>query len=101
MPKQAKRTFYDIYANILAFLARRGAGRITQIARYSNLPVDRAKRVLNDMVVADLVRRRREEESTTYAITPRGYEYLELYRRLRKLIAPSIIEERPGWLIED
>jgi len=80
-----KRTIYDIYADILIFLSVVGNARITRIARFANLPVDRAKNILIKMYSIGLLRKREEKGAIFYYMTRRGYEYLSLYKRLKLL----------------
>ena len=89
----ARRTVYDIYADVLRYVAIRPGCRISYIARYSNLPLDRANRVLMDMVKANLIRLEYKRGVKTYTVTERGYEYLELYKRLKRLLSPILGEE--------
>ncbi len=86
MGRYVRRTFYDVYADILNFLTRAGSSRITQIARYSNLPVDRAKKILKEMAEKGLIKEYSEEGRVTYTVTAKGYMYLELYGRLKKIV---------------
>jgi len=79
-----KRSVYDIYADILGYLSVTGRSRITRIARFANLPLDRAKKVLDRMVMCGLLRVERGD-AIYYRITRRGYEYIEIYKRLRRL----------------
>jgi len=80
-----KRTIYDIYADVLIFLSVVGSARITRIARFANLPVDRAKNILIKMYSIGLLRKREEKGAIFYYMTRRGYEYLSLYKRLKLL----------------
>jgi len=81
-----KRNCYDIYADVLSFLTRVREARITRVARYSNLPVDRARKVLEEMAAAGLIAAEPRGGYVAYRATARGYEYLQLYRRLRRLV---------------
>jgi len=81
-----RRSIYDIYAEILEYLSRIGESKITRIARYANLPLDRANRILNQMVELRLLRMKTSKGRRSYGITQKGYEYLEYYRRLKRLL---------------
>ena len=78
----SKRSRVDIYAEILEALKRKGPTRITRISYAAGLPVDRTKRLLNDLSSFGLTFVREGEEETSYSITHRGLEFLEAYWRL-------------------
>ena len=82
----ARRCRYDIYASILAYVAAAGRARVTEIARFSNLPLNRAKRYLREMAELGLIREYSSERGRFYAATERGFEYTALYRRIRALV---------------
>ena len=81
-----RRCRHDIYASILAYIESVGEARVTDIARFSNLPVDRAKRYLREMAELGLIREHIEGRSTSYVATSRGFEYSSLYKRVRMLV---------------
>ncbi len=81
-----KRTKYDIYADILTYLAIVGEERITKIARFANLPLDRARIILEMMCSNGLIRKIFKDNYCFYRISRRGYEYIALYKRLRLLV---------------
>ena len=77
-----RRCRHDIYADVLYALSRRGPMRITRLALWANMPVDRARRVLDRMKAVGLV----SEADGVYRIEPRGYQYLALLERVRSLL---------------
>ncbi|MHA1684858.1 MAG: winged helix-turn-helix domain-containing protein [Candidatus Heimdallarchaeaceae archaeon] len=90
------RTRYDIYADIMLVLRFYGKAGISQIARRANLPVDRAKSIVEFMCYRGLLLK---EKNTTdgpvwlYSATERGFRYLALYKELSRLVAELTPEE--------
>ncbi|RLG51289.1 MAG: hypothetical protein DRN99_08770 [Thermoproteota archaeon] len=80
-----RRCRHDIYASILAYIESVGEARVTEIARFSNLPVDRAKRYLREMAELGLIREYTNGKNT-YTVTRRGFEYAALYKRIKALV---------------
>jgi predicted transcriptional regulator len=88
--KELKRTRYDTYADILRVIAHRGHCTLSRAARSSNLPVDRAKKILTYLCDRGLLTKSMTEDHTVYRATARGFTYLELYKQIRTLVgAPS------------
>lgn len=90
------RTRYDIYADILLVLRFYDKAGISQIARRANLPVDRAKSIVEFMCYRGLVIKEKntgEGPIWFYIATERGYKYLELYKELARLVAELTEEE--------
>ncbi|NIQ06065.1 MAG: transcriptional regulator, partial [Candidatus Korarchaeota archaeon] len=56
MPKERRRTRYDIYADIIEIIARKGVCSLTRVSYGSNLPVDRAKKTLEFLVSHGFIR---------------------------------------------
>lgn len=84
---ERKRTKYDIYADIIEAVARKGMCSLTRASYGAGLPVDRAKKVLEFLVSHGFVREHAVGESKKYSVTKRGLEYLETYKRMRKFFA--------------
>lgn len=80
---------------MLEYLAAVGRARISWIARFANLPLDRARRLLGEMAFYSLVEEVEEGGGRYYRISERGYEYLELWRRLRVLMGARAGEGFP------
>jgi predicted transcriptional regulator len=59
---------------------------LTRISRAANLPVDRAKPILEFLQARQLILEDEDEHLTVYRITPRGVEFIELFKRLLKLL---------------
>ena len=82
-----RRTRYEIYADLLDAVARRGACGVTRASYGAKLPVDRAKRVLAFLATRGFVREEEVGDSKVYKVTKRGLEYLETFKQMRKLFA--------------
>ncbi|MEM3010729.1 MAG: winged helix-turn-helix domain-containing protein [Candidatus Bathyarchaeia archaeon] len=88
-----RRTKYEIYADLLEMVAKKGLCSVTRASYGANLPVDRAKRFLAFLASKGFVREEMVGDSRKYRITKRGLEYLETFKRMRKLFAA--LEETP------
>lgn len=82
-----RRTKYDIYVDLLKTVMKRGSCGVTRASYGANLPIDRAKKSLEFLASRGFVREEAIDDSTRYRITKRGIEYLEVFRRMRKLFA--------------
>jgi predicted transcriptional regulator len=51
------------------------------------LPVDRAKKFLSFLASRGFVKEEIIDDSTKYRVTKRGLEYLEVFKRMRKMFA--------------
>ena len=81
------RCRHDITADILRALRKHGPLRLSHIALKANLPLDRAKALLEDMARAGLIVK--DPTSQRYAITPKGHEWLSLYTMLNEVYTPE------------
>jgi len=66
---------------------RRKSCPITRASYGANLPVDRAKKFLRFLASRGFVKEERGDGSMRYKITKRGLEYLETFRKMRKMFA--------------
>jgi len=82
-----RRTKYDIYADILEVIAKKGVCSLTRISYGANMPVDRAKSILNYLVLHGFVKEVIAGNSRKYRATKWGLEYLETFKRMRKFFA--------------
>lgn len=73
----------DIVADVLYSVVEEGSSRISRIASMANLPLDRARPLVEDLVEKGLLTYRVEE--SVYEATDRAYEWLSLYRFLREV----------------
>ncbi len=83
----SRRTRYEIYADLLNIVAKRGACKLTRASYGANLPIDRAKKSLIFLASRGFVKAETVDDSRVYKITKRGLEYLETFKQMRKLFA--------------
>ena len=81
-----RRSKYEIYNEILKIVYYQVDLPLTRIARAANLPVDRAKPLLMFLKARSLIYDDEDDGLTVYRITPSGVEFLELFKRLEKLV---------------
>jgi predicted transcriptional regulator len=84
---EGRRTKYDIFADIVDVISRKGLCSLTRISYASNLPVDRAKKSLELLVSHGFIREIYAEDRKKYQATKWGLQYLETYRRMQKFFA--------------
>ena len=82
-----RRTKYEIYADLLWTVVKRKLCQITRASYGANLPVDRAKKFLNLLASRGFVKEERIDDSVKYRITKRGLEYLETFKKMKKMFA--------------
>jgi len=82
-----RRTRYEIYADLLWTVMKRKFCPITRASYGANLPVDRAKKFLHFLASRGFVKEETLDNSIRYCITKRGLEYLETFRKMRKMFA--------------
>lgn len=87
MTSEQRRTKYDIYANVIEIIAKKGLCSLTRISYGANMPVDRTKKILNFLVSHGFVREVTVSGSKKYRATKWGVEYLETFKRIRKFFA--------------
>lgn len=81
------RCRHDIIADILRTLREHGPLRLSHIALKANLPLDRAKALLEDLTRTGLIVK--DPSSQRYAVTPKGHEWLSLYTMLNEIYKPE------------
>jgi len=84
---ERRRTKYDIYADIIEIIARKGVCSLTRVSYGVNMPVDRTKKVLNFLASHGFIREIAVDDSKKYGATKWGLEYLEIFKRMRKFFA--------------
>jgi len=87
LPDERRRTKYDIYADIIEVIARKGVCSLTRVSYGANMPVDRLKKTLNFLVSHGVVREITVGDRKKYRATKWGLEYLEAFKRMRKFFA--------------
>ncbi len=93
MSKEGNRTKVDIYGTILQVVTVYGTVRITKMSYGVGVPIDRLKKMVNDLCAAGLLRKQTNEEGVTYGATTRGLEFLDAYRKMK-----SYLEQMEGSL---
>jgi len=84
---EQRRTKYDIYADIVDAISRKGVCSITRVSYASNLPIDRAKKSLELLVSHGFIKKIDVGDRKQYGATKWGLEYLETYRRMQRFFA--------------
>ena len=95
MPKKKgriKRTRYDIYAELIRVIYIYGYCPLTRAARSTNMPVDRAKESITELLERGLLEEDDDDGMRVYKVTVRGHQYLELYKRMAGLVGIPIPE---------
>jgi len=87
LSRERRRTKYDIYADIIEVIAMKGLCSLTRVSYGANLPVDRAKKILNFLVSHGFVRERIVGDSKKYGTTKWGLEYLKTFKRMQRFFA--------------
>jgi len=84
---ERRRTKYDIYADIIEMIARKGLCSLTRVSYGANMPVDRTKKELSFLVAHGFITEVQLEDSKKYRATKWGLEYLETFKLMRKFFA--------------
>jgi len=87
LPNERRRTRYDIYADTIEVIAKKGLCSLTRISYGANMPVDRAKKTLNFLSSHGFIREITVGDHKKYRAIKWGLEYLETFRRMRKFFA--------------
>ncbi|MHA2358131.1 MAG: winged helix-turn-helix domain-containing protein [Candidatus Heimdallarchaeaceae archaeon] len=90
------RTRYDIYADILEVLQFYTEAGISQIARRANLPIDRAKGIIQFMLARGLIVKYENSEKRPkfiYRATNKGSEYAALYKEMSRIVVEITEDE--------
>ena len=88
--ERLKRTRYDIYAELIRVIYIYGHCPLTRAARSTNMPVDRAKTSLTELLDRGLLEDEDDDGRRGYKVTVRGHQYLELYKRMAGLVGIPI-----------
>ncbi len=87
MSDERRRTKYDIYADTIEIIAKKGLCSLTRVSYGANMPVDRTKKVVNFLVSHGFINEVMVGDSRKYRATKWGLEYLETFKRMRKFFA--------------
>ena len=85
-----KRTRYDIYAELIRVIYIWNGCPLTRAARSTNMPVDRAKESITELVNRGLLEEDDDDGMRVFKVTVRGHQYLELYKRMAGLVGIPI-----------
>ena len=87
MSSERRRTKYDIYADSIEVVAKKGLCSLTRVSYGANMPVDRAKKTLGFLVSHGFIREVTVGDRRKYRATKWGLEYLETYKRMQRFFA--------------
>ncbi|MHA1637899.1 MAG: winged helix-turn-helix domain-containing protein [Candidatus Thorarchaeota archaeon] len=90
--QRIKRTRYDIYAELIRVILIYGYCPLTRAARSTNMPVDRAKQSITELLERGILEAEDDDGRRVYRVTVRGNQYLELYKRMAGLVGIPIPE---------
>lgn len=93
MTAETRRTKYDIYADIVEIIARKGLCSLTRVSYGANMPVDRTKKELSFLVAHGFINEVNLNGQRKYRATKWGLEFLETFKRMRKFFAA--LEKQP------
>ncbi len=82
MASTRKRGRIEILADILEVVKRQSNCRLIRVSYGANMPLDRAKKLLAQLASSGLVTIRKQEAVTTYQITARGLEFLDVHKKM-------------------
>lgn len=85
VPASSRRCRHEIVASILEYLSSAGRARLSRIALYTNMPLDRARLLLGELQYYGLIESLDDGGVRYYRVTEKGFEYLELWRKLKLL----------------
>ena len=87
--KSSKRSRVELYATVLEVIKRYPEGsRITKMSYGVGVPIDRLKAILTDLTSYGLVQTLtdEEDEGVFYTLTPRAFDFLETYWKMRSFL---------------
>jgi len=87
LSNERRRTKYDIYADSIEVIAKKGLSSLTRVSYGANMPVDRVKKTLSFLVSHGFVRELTVGDRKKYRATKWGLEYLETYKRMQRFFA--------------
>jgi predicted transcriptional regulator/KaiC/GvpD/RAD55 family RecA-like ATPase len=87
LSSQRRRTKYDIYADVIDVIAKKGLSSLTRISYGANMPVDRAKKIVHFLLSHGFIKEVTSGDRKQYRATKWGLEYHETFRRMQKFFA--------------
>jgi predicted transcriptional regulator/KaiC/GvpD/RAD55 family RecA-like ATPase len=87
LPTERRRAKYDIYADIIETVARKELCSLTKMSYGANLPVDRAKNLLQFLVSHGFIKESIIGDRKRYRATKRGLEFVDTFKKMKKFFA--------------
>ena len=82
--RETKRSKTDLYAGVLEVLIRYPeGGKITRISYGVGVPIDRLRKIIENLCDLGLARKLTDGEQVFYFATPRGLEFLDTYWKMK------------------
>jgi len=94
---ESKRSRTQLFATILEVLIRYPEGvKITRLSYGVGVPVDRLRKLVENLCSLGLVKKLAADEGTYYFTTPRGLEFLNTYWKMQGFLEIFGDKEEPG-----
>ena len=87
MSYEKRRPKYDIYADIIEAISKKGSCTLTRVSYGANMPGDRTKKEVRFLISLGFVTEAVVDASKKYKVTKWGLEYLETCKQMRKSFA--------------
>ncbi len=82
-----RREATDLFATVLEVVKRHhGSARITRISYGAGMPVDRLRTLVDRLVALGLLASEDDDGRTTYDLTARGQQFLDVYWKMRAYV---------------
>lgn len=82
--RETKRSKSDLYAQVLEVLIRYPeGGKITRTSYGVGVPIDRLRKILDELSDYGLVRKQTLDEQALFFATPRGLDFLDTYWKMK------------------
>jgi predicted transcriptional regulator len=93
-----KRSRFELYGDILVAIrediSMNSAARLTRVYGKANVPYDRFKGYINDLIKNDLIESMVVDGHEEMRLTKRGLEYIEEYARVNKFLLSFGLQEK-------
>lgn len=85
--RSAKRSKTDLYAEVLEVITHYPEGtKITKLSYGVGVPVDRLKLIVERLCSYGLASKSEDEDGAHYRVTPRGFEFLDIFWKMRSFL---------------
>jgi len=85
--RASKRSKTDLYAEVLEVITHYPEGaRITRLSYGVGVPVDRLKVIVERLCSYGLATKSQDDEGTYYGVTPRGFEFLDVFWKMKDFL---------------